>query len=183
MQAFRSQLATDTALGPQSVPFRGSGLNDFMTTPYTGAELESTFDNGRIDVSMRSLIWQGRVYIDLVSLGSNSEIDWFVSSPSGGELPVWITMIDNNLIQIDRTVETNFVELDVNARGPDGQVNVYSIKVNIRTGEIVLVATQLAGGSGEVAEPVQAVSATPFSDKIETTALAQDNAASALFLT
>ena len=183
MQAFRSQLATDNALGPQTGPFQGSGMNDFMTTPYTGAELESTFDNGRIDVSMRSLIWQGRVYIDLVSLGSNPEIDWFVSSTSGGELPVWITMIDNNLIQIDRTVETNFVELDVNARGPDGQVNVYSIKVNIRTGEIVLVATQLAGGSGEVAEPVQVVSATPFSDKIETTALAQDNAASALFLT
>ncbi|MEO1398698.1 MAG: hypothetical protein AAFU56_07525, partial [Pseudomonadota bacterium] len=108
---------------------------DFPAKPYEGGGLTVNY-HGNGEALIRSLIYQDEVYVELSNLRGKIE-DWGVTLANGGAMPDWITMPASDLVLIDRPADVNHVHLEILGRTSKGELVTISVRIDLRTGEII----------------------------------------------
>ncbi|RLQ87155.1 putative Ig domain-containing protein [Notoacmeibacter ruber] len=105
---------------------------------YRGAQIELATSDGDGKITVRSVVWKDRVYVELLG-----PVDtWSVSDASGGDAPEWIRQSDANFIEIAAGRPNGVNEVVIGATLRDGRMLNLPLKIDQTSG--VMTAGRLS---------------------------------------
>ena len=181
--AIRNQIETDRETGRGTSIYGREGIILEGPNLYLGGQIDNELRSGRGDVTLRTMIYQSHVYVDLMTFGNAPLSNWSVRMSNGGSLPNWINMPDTNLILIEQVADVERIRLEIIARLKSGEEIVFPVFINTENGEITKSSAsyQISGSPPDTR--YQTASANPLSDEINRLVNAGNGATRALFNT
>ncbi|MEE9313428.1 MAG: putative Ig domain-containing protein, partial [Rhizobiaceae bacterium] len=182
-EAIRNQIETDRETGIGFSIYGREGIALEGPYLYLGGQIDTGLHSSRGDITVRTMVYQTHMYVDLMTFGNAPLKDWSVRMSNGQPVPSWINMPGSNLVLIERVADVGRVNLDIIAHLKTGEKVVFPVHLDMTSGEIVLHARAYQISSVETVQNQQTASATPLSDEITRLANAGGDATRALFNT
>ncbi|MEE9375031.1 MAG: Ig domain-containing protein, partial [Rhizobiaceae bacterium] len=180
-EAIRNQIETDLETGHGVSIYGRDGITLDGPYLYLGGQIDTGLHSTRGDITVRTMIYQKHMYVDLMTFGNAPLRDWSVRMSNGQAVPKWINMPGSNLVLIERVADIDRVNLDIIAHLRNGETVVFPVHLDMATGEITLHARAYQISSSDHKQLVQTASATPLSDELTRLANAGGDATRALF--
>jgi len=179
----RNQIETDRETGHGVSIYGREGIELEEPYLYLGGQVDHVLQSGRGDVTLRTMIYQTHIYVDLMTFGNAPLKDWSVRMVDGSAVPGWINMPGSNIILIERVADIDHINFEIIAHLKSGERVVFPVHLDTASGGISLSAEayQISGLTPDLT--TQSASATPLSDEISRLANAGQGATHALFNT
>ena len=132
----------------------GKSPADFGTHPYAGHNVYTDLPYAGGEVLIRASVQDGETYIELRDCTSKRApvhvIGWGVRLGNGQHVPGWVSMPDSNLILIERPADVEWIDIDILARLKDGTDAIIPARINLISGEILIMGNAERHASASV---------------------------------
>ena len=121
------------------------------------------------DVVLRTLIWQGHVFVDLDTFGNLPVEDWSIRLAGGRALPDWIGLPYGNVVVITKPADIERVDLEVTLTPRDRAPVAMVVRIDLDTGAISLERSPQDATlrDGDAVQTTSVSSGTPFNDALQ----------------
>ncbi|MEL6435207.1 MAG: putative Ig domain-containing protein [Pseudomonadota bacterium] len=139
----------------------GYGTHGDNTHPWLGDEAYVHVASGRDCVLIRTMVFEGEVYIQFLDRYGSKQFGQFagytVTGPDGSGLPTWARQVRSDLMIIERPADAEIINLDVRVKMTRGGTAIVPMSVDMVTGETTI---------GGIATDSDETAGLGFSDQI-----------------